>query len=595
MSDLSSNAMDHAQVLRAVTEALSTLLQPGDLDASMQRALEIIGRAVDADRMYIFEIHSSRSFDELLMSQRHEWTAAGVSKELDNEAMQNLSFSQFQGMLESLQAGNAYARIRRHFTEAQHAILDPQGILSFVVMPIMLKNELWGFVGFDDCKTERAWSNADLENLRAAAAGLGGAIVRQQMERSFRRQTEELRRHQRVALSLAEDARLAEQAAAKASAAKSTFLAMMSHEIRTPLNGVIGFTDLLLAEGLPDHQAELAESIKTCGETLLSLISDILDISKIESGRLDLNYEPTDVAVCTRSVVASFEPLLSTRQIDLSCSVDPGLPKWLHVDQSRYCQILFNLVGNAAKFTRQGSVSVDIWIESHLDRMYLCGKVTDSGVGMSTEDLANIFEPFQQGEGARKHAVGGTGLGLAICRRLVESMGGQISAQSQAGEGSTFSFSIATRTAAPPAAKPPQESSFGRDSNQMRILVVDDVPVNLKLSCRLLERLGFKAETASNGADALSMLDSTEYDIVFMDILMPEMDGYEAAHRIRQQQAKDGRQPWIIALTAHALVENRHACIEAGMDDFLTKPLRLSDMQAAIERWRTGVRGLETP
>lgn len=595
MSDLSSSAMDHAQVLRAVTEALSTLLQPGDLDASMQRALEIIGRAVDADRMYIFEIHSSRASDELLMSQRHEWTAAGVSKELDNEAMQNLSFSQFQGMLESLQAGNAYARTRRHFTGAQHDILDPQGILSFVVMPIMLKNELWGFVGFDDCKTERVWSDADLENLRAAAAGLGGAIVRQQMERSFRRQTEELRRHQRVALSLAEDARLAEQAAAKASAAKSTFLAMMSHEIRTPLNGVIGFTDLLLAEGLPDHQAELAESIKTCGETLLSLISDILDISKIESGRLDLNYEPTDVAVCTRSVVASFEPLLSTRQIALSCNVDPGLPKWLHVDQSRYCQILFNLVGNAAKFTRQGSVSVDIWIESHIDRMYLCGKVTDSGVGMSTEDLANIFEPFQQGEGARKHAVGGTGLGLAICRRLVESMGGQISAQSQAGEGSTFSFSIATRAAAPPASKPLQESSFGRDSNQMRILVVDDVPVNLKLSCRLLERLGFKAETASNGADALSMLASTEYDIVFMDILMPEMDGYETAHRIRRQQAKDGRQPWIIALTAHALVENRHACIEAGMDDFLTKPLRLSDMQAAIERWRTGVRGLETP
>lgn len=595
MSDPAAAVMDHAEVLRAVTQALSTLLQPGDLDASMQRALEIIGRAVKADRMYIFEIHCSRSSDDLLMSQKHEWTAVGVSRELENVAMQNLSFGEFLGMLESLQAGNAYSRIRRHFTEAQHGILDPQGILSFVVMPIILKNELWGFVGFDDCKTEREWSEADLENLRAAAAGLGGAIVRQQMERSFRRQTEELRRHQRVALSLAEDARLAEQAAAKASAAKSTFLAMMSHEIRTPLNGVIGFTDLLLAEGLPDHQAELAESIKTCGETLLSLISDILDISKIESGRLDLNYEPTDVALCTRSVVASFEPLLSTRKIEIACTVSPDLPKWLHLDQSRYCQILFNLVGNAAKFTRQGGVSVNIWTERHLDRMYLCGKVADSGVGMSPEDLANIFEPFQQGEGARKHAVGGTGLGLAICRRLVESMGGQISAQSQLGEGSTFSFSIATRTALAPAAKPSQEPSFDRNCNQMRILVVDDVPVNLKLSCRLLDRLGFHADTASNGAEALSMLAASHYDIVFMDILMPEMDGYETAHRIRQQQAESSRQPWIVALTAHALVENRHACIEAGMDDFLTKPLRLSDMQAAIDRWRTGARGLETP
>ncbi|WP_075080382.1 GAF domain-containing hybrid sensor histidine kinase/response regulator [Terrimicrobium sacchariphilum] len=595
MSESDSRAMDQAEVLRAVTEALSTLLQPGDLEASMQRALEIIGRAVEADRMYIFEIHSSRASDELLMSQRHEWTAAGVSKELENAAMQNLPFGKFQGMLESLQAGNAYARIRRLFSEAQHAILDPQGILSFVVMPIMLKNELWGFVGFDDCKTERTWSDADLENLRAAAAGLGGAIVRQQMERSFRRQTEELRRHQRVALSLAEDARLAEQAAAKASAAKSTFLAMMSHEIRTPLNGVIGFTDLLLAEGLPNHQAELAESIKTCGETLLSLISDILDISKIESGRLDLNYEATDVAACTRSVVASFEPLLSTRNIHLACNVAAELPQWLHIDQSRYCQILFNLIGNAAKFTRQGHVSVDLWTERHLDHMYLCGRVADSGVGISPDDLENVFEPFQQGDGARKHAVGGTGLGLAICRRLVESMGGQISAQSTLGVGSTFSFSIATRPAQAPAAKPLPEPSFGRDSNQMRILVVDDVPVNLKLSCRLLDRLGFQADTASNGAEALSMIAAGDYDVVFMDILMPEMDGYETAHRIRQQQAQNSRQPWIVALTAHALVENRHACIEAGMDDFLTKPLRVSDMQAAIERWRTGERGLEAP
>ncbi len=283
MSDPAPGAINQAEILRAVTQALSTLLQPGDLEASMQRALEIIGRAVDADRMYIFEIHSSRSSDDMLMSQRHEWTATGVSRELENAAMQNLSFAEFHGMLESLQSGAAYARVRRHFDNAQHDILDPQGVLSFVVMPIVLNNELWGFVGFDDCRSERVWSEADLENLRTAAAGLGGAIVRQQMERSFRRQAEELRRHQRVALSLAEDARLAEQAAAKASAAKSTFLAMMSHEIRTPLNGVIGFTDLLLAEGLPEHQAELAESIKTCGETLLSLISDILDISKIES------------------------------------------------------------------------------------------------------------------------------------------------------------------------------------------------------------------------------------------------------------------------------------------------------------------------
>lgn len=595
MSDPAPGAINQAEILRAVTQALSTLLQPGDLEASMQRALEIIGRAVDADRMYIFEIHSSRSSDDMLMSQRHEWTATGVSRELENAAMQNLSFAEFHGMLESLQSGAAYARVRRHFDNAQHDILDPQGILSFVVMPIVLNNELWGFVGFDDCRSERVWSEADLENLRTAAAGLGGAIVRQQMERSFRRQAEELRRHQRVALSLAEDARLAEQAAAKASAAKSTFLAMMSHEIRTPLNGVIGFTDLLLAEGLPEHQAELAESIKTCGETLLSLISDILDISKIESGRLDLNYEPTDAAACTRSVVGSFEPLLKTRNIELSCHVAPDLPKWLHIDQSRYCQILFNLVGNAAKFTRQGGVSVDIWTEQHLDRMYLCGKVADSGVGMSPEDLANIFEPFQQGEGARKHAIGGSGLGLAICRRLVESMGGQISVKSQLGQGSTFTFSIATRPTVPPAAKPPQESPFGRDSNQMRILVVDDVPVNLKLSCRLLERLGFHADTAANGTDALAMLATTDYDVIFMDILMPEMDGYETSHRIRLQQAQKSRQPWIVALTAHALVENRHACIEAGMDDFLTKPLRLSDMQTAIERWRTGVRGLEAP
>jgi two-component system, sensor histidine kinase and response regulator len=591
MSDACREAGYDTRLVSAVAEALSFLIAPGDFESALHEAARCIGEAAHVDRVYVFEARGETEDGPLVLSERYEWVRMGISLQLNNPLRQSLPIQHFPHLLERFRAGQSFCAVTRELSQAERAILEPQGVLSFALMPIVVRGAFWGFVGLDDCHEERVWSAPELECLRAAAAGLAGAIVRYQMEDTYRAQADELRRHRRAALSLAEDARRAESTAAQASAAKSIFLAMMSHEIRTPLNGVIGFTDLLLAEGLPERQAEIASGIKTCGETLLSLISDILDISKIESGKLELHPEAVDVVASARSVLAAFEPLTSKAGVALRLDVAEDLPPWLWLDVNRFCQLLFNLIGNAVKFTPQGRIDVCLSIgRSPEGEQMLWGKVADTGLGISEEELAEVFEPFLQGEGARRRASGGSGLGLAICRRLVEAMKGTIEATSRLGQGSEFVFAIATREAtAPDTALRDQEAVSSSEERSGRILVVDDVFMNVRLVLSLLKRLGYTADTASGGLQVLQMCRETTYDLIFMDILMPEMDGRETVKKLREAQHFSGTpRAWIVALTADALLENRQSCAEAGMDDFLTKPLRLKDIEGAIARWKTG-------
>ena len=400
--------------------------------------------------------------------------------------------------------------------------------------------------------------------------------------------TEELTMSRRVALSLMEDAQKAVAAAEQANMAKSSFLAMMSHEIRTPLNGVIGFTDLLLAENLPAHQEELVSTIRSCGNSLLGLISDILDLSKIESGRMDIEMLPCPLRECLKEVFVSFEPALRSKNLSVSLDVGDSVPAEIVTDPKRLRQIFFNLVGNAIKFTSEGSITVRIDAASTPGgRLLLDCEVSDTGIGIPDDEQQRIFEVFGQADPSIHRRFGGTGLGLAICRKLVEAMGGKISVASTLGKGTSFKIRLpAYRAEITSKIERPAQAPPLADIGGLRILAVDDVPTNIRLMSGILKKLGCVPSTATDGKQAVHLAGEDGFDAIFMDVLMPVCDGLEATRMIRKLEGKIlGRRPaYIVAITADAFAENKARCFEAGMDEFLTKPLRMDLILDAIQR-----------
>ncbi len=571
--------------MQAVADALTVLLEPGSFADRTTRFLECLGNAAGVDRAYYFENDPGSS--PLTCSQRCEWAREGISRELHNPLLQHMGYdAMLPGILPALSSGKTFSILTKNCASPLREMLQDQGILSLALMPVHSHGDFLGFIGFDDCHTERIWREVEIESLRAASAGLGNTILRHKMEETMAARAEELTRSRRVALSLMEDAQKAVTAAEQANRAKSAFLAMMSHEIRTPLNGVIGFTDLLLEENLPPHHSELVSTIRSCGSSLLGLISDILDLSKIESGRLDLEMLPCSLRECLRDVLVSFEPVLSVKKLTLSSRVSDTVPGEVVTDPKRLRQILFNLVGNAVKFTSEGKISVTLdATPSSGGRLLLAGEVSDTGIGIPLEEQQKIFEAFGQADASIHRRFGGSGLGLAICRKLVEALGGKISVESSPGKGTSFHFTLpaytirkTTRSAHPDA---PESDIAG-----LKILAVDDVQTNLRLMVGILRKMGCQAVTATDGREAVSLLARDAFDIVFMDVLMPVCDGLEATRQIREMEKKtaDRKPSYIVALTADAFAENKTRCLEAGMDEFLTKPLRMDSIRSAIER-----------
>lgn len=367
----------------------------------------------------------------------------------------------------------------------------------------------------------------------------------------------------------------ARAAADAASRAKSDFLATMSHEIRTPMNGVLGMTSVMLGEReLPPHVREGLQTIHQSGTTLMAVLDDILDFSKVESGRLQLERAPIDVRSELAAVSALLERLALERKNQLLVSVADDVPAWLFGDAVRLRQVSLNLVSNALKFTSEGTVRVQASREGPTLRL----TVTDTGIGMSQETLAKLFVPFTQADASTTRRFGGTGLGLAIVRRLVEAMGGGVSASSTLGQGSCFVVTLPLeQTTAPPS----DASADEAPPRHLRVLVAEDNVVNQRVAVRLLEQLGHQAILAVNGAEALAMLESAEVDVVLMDCHMPVMDGFEATVALRQQGRRDLP---VFALTASSLAEERRRCLESGMNEVLTKPVRRDELRAVLLR-----------
>jgi signal transduction histidine kinase/CheY-like chemotaxis protein len=377
----------------------------------------------------------------------------------------------------------------------------------------------------------------------------------------------------------------------KAEKAKTEFLANMSHEIRTPLNSIIGTSDLLNETELTPRQQEYIETISISSRHLLNLVSDVLDMSRIEQGRLFLETQEFQLSLLLENTLKLFsnDSKVSRKEVNLSLSIDPHTPEYLSGDPYRLRQVIVNLLSNAIKFSNSGNVSLKVGKKAIQvpGKICLVFEVKDQGMGIAEDDLPKLFRPFSEIKTDSQHPFRGAGLGLAITKTIVTMMGGEIFVESSLGKGSTFTFCSQFEAGIPPVLIPETLEGAGKlaDAYPLSVLVAEDNVLNQKLIHRIMEHFGYVIDIVENGAEVLKKLSIKDYDLIFMDVQMPDMNGIEATIALRQMVVA---QPYIVAMTAAAAPEDQEACAAAGMNDYVVKPISMAKIRSLIPKWSEG-------
>jgi PAS domain S-box-containing protein len=542
--------------------------------AALERALRELVRASNASRVSLYENFEDDD-GELCADLTASAAAPGVPKNVGLLATQGFNYvPQFVRARNVLSQARSYGGPMHMMSPTEQRIYEARGLQSVLLIPVFVHGTWRGLVAFADTREPRVWTRSDTLRLQTAAEMIGSYLARLESELALRDANADLSQTlNRLATATA--------AAEAANQAKSEFLANMSHEIRTPMTAILGYADLLSGEvELPDEQREQIDLIQRNGRHLIAIINDILDISKIESGHMEVESADCPLAELIDDVATLMSGRARHKSLAFEIEFETPIPDRVVTDPLRLRQILVNLAGNAVKFTEQGRVRLVASCRRRRHDARLRITLDDTGIGLGESELANLFEPFTQADASITRRFGGTGLGLAISKRLADMLGGDLTAESTPGEGSRFTLDIPVALPsdvefldAPirrgPASPPPEVRHL---TLRGHILLAEDGPDNQRLIGHILTRAGAEITVVENGRLALEAVldaDTPGFDLILMDMQMPEMGGYEATRRLRDA----GVSTPIVALTAHAMAGDREKCLEAGCDEYASKPI----------------------